>query len=928
MVKLAVVYHLNAYKNPSRRDFGNLLKEKEREMKRCARTAGSQQKALTLSIFNRYALVLLTPFAVLALIALFIPTALSPAPERSPGASFFLSEAFSLPASSPSAQASGGENLKSSQDRPVLMPLDPDLVQSYHARGLKVPYARTEAAFVSQPGSRVNRVQRPAQLNATSTTTLKALVILVKFTTNPPGGPATRYSPGVFDSMIFGTSYIRGGADTTTNRTLKNFLKEISYDNVDIVTLNLPSSVGWVTVPNAYTYYCQNDGIHDNGFGPYPTNAQGLTRHACIAADPLVDFSQYAVGGVVQNLFIVHSGTGAEWSGDPAVIWSHAWGLGSYAVTLDGVTIDDYSMEPECGGNTTGYGGAVTGPFLPTVGVYAHEFGHVLGLPDEYDYGYQSQGTGRFSLMAGGSWNRHPNVYPDNAGNAPAHPSAWGIAELGFVTPTAITQSTTGVTLPPIKNTPTGSMLKVEQWGTSGKEYWLLENRQQLGFDQGFIRMTANAHGLLIWHVDENVFDRTYWRPNEAECVSGGVYVGKMNCKCGLLPPNGSNGEKWYGISVEQADGLYELELNLSGGNAGDFYSSFSGKTTFNASTTPNSSSYYGCNRYVAVTNIAEAGGNITLDITPDAYPPLAVVVSPNGGESWLSGTSHDVTWTATDSTVVDSTSIYLSTDGGATYPVTLAHGETNDGIYSWTVSNLPSTQCKIKVRAYDRALNTGEDVSNAVFTIQDAYSPSVTVLTPNGGETWTSGTLHSVTWTVTDATPGDTASIHILFSTDGGATYPDTVARNEVNDGSFFWLLPDTSVSQCKIKVEAYDKTLNMGQDVSDSLFTIEKSVGVVSRIDPIPARFEFAQAYPNPFNSETIFRIALPAEGDVHLAVFDTRGRLVRTVLDQRVNAGWHNLTWNGRDDRGAELPAGVYLAKLLSGSFVSTKKVVLLK
>jgi hypothetical protein len=194
------------------------------------------------------------------------------------------------------------------------------------------------------------------------------------------------------------------------------------------------------------------------------------------------------------------------------------------------------------------------------------------------------------------------------------------MAYLGFVTPTVVTTLTTGITIPPIETTGSGAIYKVIQPGSNGKEYWLFENRQQLGFDAGFARMGPDAHGLCIYHVDENVLARSFWQPNEAECVSGGVYRGQKNCDCDTLTANLSNGEKWYGISVEQADGLYELELN---GNSGwtDFYSSVTGVTSFTPSTVPNTSSYYAynsCAGLVAATNIHEVGQDLTLDLTAD----------------------------------------------------------------------------------------------------------------------------------------------------------------------------------------------------------------------------------------------------------------------------------------------------------------------
>jgi immune inhibitor A len=526
---------------------------------------------------------------------------------------------------------------------PDLMPLDPEIVQSYGARGLAVPIARTEARFAGRPGMTVNRVRHPASLDGrattAATTNVRAIVLLVGFTDPPPGGPTVRFRPTVWDSMLFGDTYIRGGADTTTIRTLRRFYRSVSYGAVDIVTLNLPGSVGWLTAPHAYNYYCNLD----NGFGAYPHNAQRLVMDAVIAADPYVDFSQYATGGVVRNLFVVHAGSGAEWGGGDSLIWSHAWsvdtddGFGHTppALYADGVKISDYSMEPEAGGNTTGEGGARIAPLLPTVGVYAHEFGHVLGLPDEYDYGYESRGTGYFSLMAGGSWNRMPNVYPDCAGNSPARPGAWALEQLGFVTPTVVTEQTNGITLPPVSRNGAGSVLKVVYPGSNGSEYWLFENRQQTDFDQGFIRMGSGAHGLLVYHVDENVMARTYWLPNEAECVSSGAYRGQRNCDCDTLAANASNGEKWYGISVEQADGLYQLELNASSGAPSDFYPGAAAVTSFGPATTPSTSSYYrygGCTGFAVATNIAEAGGNVTLDLTADVRTHVLTVTVDGGG--------------------------------------------------------------------------------------------------------------------------------------------------------------------------------------------------------------------------------------------------------------------------------------------------------
>jgi M6 family metalloprotease-like protein len=386
----------------------------------------------------------------------------------------------------------------------------------------------------------------------------------------------------------------------------------------------MPSAMGWLQSGHPYDYYVKADGIHDNGFGPYPNNAQGLVLDAVRAADATVDFSQYAVNGEVPNLFVVYAGTGAEWSTDPSLMWSHSFnltegtGLTAADLTFDGVRVNSYAAMPEVGGDLTGYFGVVSGPFPPTVGVYAHEYGHVLGLPDQYDYGYESSGTDAYSLMAIGSWNPYPaaDIF---LGNSPAHLDAWSKYRLGFVTPVEIT-SATNVALPPAETAPVVYKMVVPNSG--GKEYFLFENRQGIGFDQGLL--WYGTHGLAIYHVDDTVFTRNYWRPNEAENWKEFRSEGWRKAW---------TGETHYGISLMQADDQWDLEhavywIQAFGVSSltDDLYPA-NGVTEFSSFTRPNSSDYYFWggsepkfgNSGVTVEDIVEAAGNIqaTMSFVP-----------------------------------------------------------------------------------------------------------------------------------------------------------------------------------------------------------------------------------------------------------------------------------------------------------------------
>ena len=208
------------------------------------------------------------------------------------------------------------------------------------------------------------------------------------------------------------------------------------------------------------------------------------------------------------------------------------------------------------------------------------------------------------------------------------------MAYLGFVTPTVVTTLTTGITIPPSETSGPGAIYKVVQSGSNGKEYWLFENRQQLGFDAGFARMGPDAHGLCIYHVDENVLARSFWRPNEAECVSGGVYRGQTELR--LRHPVRQPVERREVVRHLGRAGRRALPARAGPGtDYGDFYSSVTGVTSFTPSTVPNTSSYYtanGCAGLAAATNIQEVGGNIILDLTADVRTyTLGVTVAGSG---------------------------------------------------------------------------------------------------------------------------------------------------------------------------------------------------------------------------------------------------------------------------------------------------------
>ncbi|MCX5799772.1 MAG: MBL fold metallo-hydrolase [Candidatus Eisenbacteria bacterium] len=102
-----------------------------------------------------------------------------------------------------------------------------------------------------------------------------------------------------------------------------------------------------------------------------------------------------------------------------------------------------------------------------------------------------------------------------------------------------------------------------------------------------------------------------------------------------------------------------------------------------------------------------------------DLTPPEVAVLKPVGGEILYVGSEEMIEWIATDNVGVDSVSMYYSTDGGATFPYTIATGEQNDSSYTWLVPDTPSDSCVVKIVAYDSSLNSGEGVSASLFSIR-----------------------------------------------------------------------------------------------------------------------------------------------------------------------------------------------------------------
>jgi immune inhibitor A len=288
-------------------------------------------------------------------------------------------------------------------------------------------------------------------------------------------------------------------------------------------------------------------------------------------ADPYYDFSDYDADGndEADGVFFIYAGDTDGW-GD------FYWGWATYGgYVVDGVRVGPLMF---------------VGEHLMTYRVAAHEFGHMMGLPDYYDYTFKSNGIGVWGLM----------------GKGEAYMCARARTQLGWVDPIALSLDTYDVHFTP--RSENGDVYRLWHMGEYGAEYFLLEWVTHTGYDY-----QMPGEGLLIWHIDETMSDNDDWEHKQND--------------------------------LEEADGRDDIDTKANNGDDTDPY--YAGNNdTFNHDSYPNSDSYSSGATAVQVLNVSALSvmmadlivgvpGNLETDeIEPnDAWDDSGVidVPDPNG---------------------------------------------------------------------------------------------------------------------------------------------------------------------------------------------------------------------------------------------------------------------------------------------------------
>jgi M6 family metalloprotease-like protein len=332
------------------------------------------------------------------------------------------------------------------------------------------------------------------------------LVIMVDFSDEPG-----LYRQSSFQNQFFGA---------WTAGSFADYYSEVSYGALqytgDVVGIAGGSaeknsdSIAYVRLPNPKSYYAA--GNMGKNVTDFPRTIPGVFYHAVQELEAVnFDFSPYADNsGNITNVIVVFAGPSGVDSGSNDDFMPTAYRLAYYFpgadgyINADGYHFDNFTFCPE-----------ETADLLQApIGVCAHEHGHALGMVDLYDFSYETSGVGFFDTMAYG-WSD----------TAPFHFGAYSKEFFGWVDPVVLKPGKYKVKLKAIETYP--HMLKLYPKNGTTSEYFLIVNRQAVGFNSGMSNYNL-CPGVYIWHVDETVLN-SYWdtnRINSQASAGGGSHPG------------------------------------------------------------------------------------------------------------------------------------------------------------------------------------------------------------------------------------------------------------------------------------------------------------------------------------------------------------------------------------------------------------------
>jgi M6 family metalloprotease-like protein len=452
---------------------------------------------------------------------------------------------------------------------------------------------------------------RPARLGVSAAQQVWLVpVILVSYSDQ-----ALTYDAAAFDSALFDTT----GA--TATGSVHDYYQWASGGWLNV----LGRVVATVNLPENKLYY----GFNSWGLSrtSTPNNSAGLVKDALLACAADVPWADYDLDrdGFVDMLWVVHAGIGGEGSPDryDNDLWSITSQLSGYwsnsnafetPVLVPGsptqhMQVNRFSILPELSVFSRGQ--------RSEIGVYCHEFGHAIDLPDLYDtsdLGATNSGPGNWSLMGTGVYggDGHSPEYPTHVG-------AWPALFLGWAQAVRPARDTTMVLRPLGEGT---TVLELWFQGEPNPEHFLVEARKRAGFDRNL-----PAEGLVVYHVDDALIGHN----SQSSTASSGMAPG---------------------LILLEADGNSDLTHGHNRGDAGDAFPGATNRTyLFDGTPPPNTLTFNNAPSGVGLFHIAPVaqgmqflaqvrapGWRLPADGTLGEYAPIGpstpastVALAPDG---------------------------------------------------------------------------------------------------------------------------------------------------------------------------------------------------------------------------------------------------------------------------------------------------------
>lgn len=331
---------------------------------------------------------------------------------------------------------------------------------------------------------------------------------------------------------------------------------------------------------------------------------------------------------------------------------------------------------------------------------------------------------------------------------------------------------------------------------------------------------------------------------------------------------------------------------------------------------------------------------------------PDVTMSSPQGGQTYTSSPLN-ITWTASahGGATIDSTWIDYSPDGGQTWiPIVAGTGVSSP--YSWNISSLTNgPYYQVRVTVSDQGVYPsmkGAD-QTADFTISiagnDFVGPAVLPQSITVGSNpmivTPSNLLLPVAAAINDSLSGlsNIAAAEWSLGSNpaspgsGDAMLPADGSYNEIQEGVVDTLYcaynPGTTEIDT-IWVRGYDAADNWGNAIMRTFTLIDGQIviGIAEDGREIPLRFSLSKPVPNPFTKQVVITYGIPRPTKVSLKIYNTLGQVVKTVVNDQTKPGLYTASWDGCDDFGRKVSAGVYFYQMITDEYENTRKMVFVR